>query len=203
MRLPDFSSLSFVALLVFGVHGVPADAWAQQRPIGIAEGYAIVPDVRSELELALRTPNALIHADYHNIDFRFGPNLRIDAVIVRVGSRAEPIRGLRFQVPDDRRPGNPERSSYVDIGEVDALVASLDQMVHLVRGWTVGDDRKMTMLSFTTMDGMRVEIRESARMQRGFIITGVIDPVITQFDLADLPSLKNAIDQAAESLKRK
>lgn len=182
---------------------LPVVVSADQRPLAIPEGYALVPDIRSELELALTTPNALIHADYHNIDFRFGPNLRIDAVVVRTGTRPDVIRGLRFQVPDDRRPGNPERSSYVDIEEIDGLVHALGEMEALVKSWTAGDDRKMTMLSYTTNDGMRVEIRESVRVQRGFIMTGIIDPVVTSFDLADLTSLKYAIDQAALYLRRK
>ena len=192
-----------VAVIALSTQARPVVVAAQQRPVRIPQGLAVVPDVSTKLEFALTTPNALIHADYHNIDFRFGPNLRIDAVIVRVGADPDAVRGLRFQVLDDRRPGNPERSSYVDIEEIDGLVAALGSMVDLVRSWTVGDDRKMTALSFTSIDGLRVEIRESVRLQRGFLFTGLIDPVVTPFELSDLTALKHAIDQAAAYLRRK
>jgi hypothetical protein len=203
MRLPSVRSLAIVAVIALSTQARPVSVAAQQRPARIPQGLAVVPDVRTKLEFALTTPNALIHADYHHIDFRFGPNLRIDAVLVRVGTDPDVVRGLRFQVPDDRRPGNPERSSYVDIEEIDGLVAALGSMVDLVRNWTVGDDRKMTALSFTSIDGMGVEIRESARLQRGFLYTGLIDPVVTPFELSDLTALKHAIEQAAEYLRRK
>ncbi len=203
MRLPPVRSLAMVAVIALSTQARPVVVAAQQRPVRIPQGLAVIPDVSTKLEFALTTPNALIHADYHNIDFRFGPNLRIDAVIVRVGADPDAVRGLRFQVLDDRRPGNPERSSYVDIEEIDGLVAALGSMVDLVRNWTVGDDRKMTALSFTSIDGLRVEIRESVRLQRGFLYTGLIDPVVTPFDLSDLTALKHAIDQAAAYLRRK
>src|SRR5690349_21717961 len=109
MRVVSRRSLA-AAALAFVAATPPASLAAQQRPQPISPGFVVVPDVRTKLEFALTTPNSLIVADYHQIDFRFGPNVRIDAVIVRVGAGREPLRGLRLQVPDDRRAGNPERS---------------------------------------------------------------------------------------------
>ena len=174
-----------------------------QRPVQIQPGMVVVPDVRTRLEFALTTPNQLIVADFHQIDFRFGPNVRIDAVLVRVGSSPEIVRGLRLQVQDDRRAGNPERSSYVDAEEIAGLASALAGMVDLVKTWSVGSEQKMTALSFQSIDGLRIEIRESLRLQRGFIITGIVDPVTTPFELADLTSLKAAVDQAAAFLRTK
>ena len=183
--------------------GSPAGLVAQARLPQVAQGLAVVPDVQTRVEFALTTPNALVHADFHNIDFRFGPPLRIDAVVVRVGTQPEIVRGLRLQVPDDRRAGNPERASYLDIEEIDALAKALESMVDLVRNWSPGDDRKLTALSFQSVDGFRVEIRESVRFQRGFLFSGLVDPVITPFELADLTALKGAIDSAVVLLRRR
>ena len=203
MRIHLIRSLAIAAVIVLSIQARPIDVAAQQRPPQVPQGVAVLPDVSTRVESALTTPNALVHADYHNIEFRFGPNLRIDAVIVRVGASQDTVRGLRVQVSDDRRPGNPERSSYLDVEEIDGLAAALGSMADHVRTWTAGDDRNMTALSFTSIDGLRVEIRESARMQRGFLFTGLIDPVVTPFELSDLTALKQVIDQAAAYLKRK
>jgi hypothetical protein len=203
MRLPSVRSLAIAVVIAVSCQIWPSVVAAQQRPAQLPQALTVLPDVRTKIESALTTPNALVHADYHNIEFRFGPNLRIDAVIVRIGDGAETVRGLRFQVPDDRRPGNPERSSYVDMEEIDGLAAALASMVDHVRSWTAGDDRKMTALSFTSLDGLRFEIRESVRLQRGFIYTGLVDPIVTPFELSELTALKQVIDQAAAYLKKK
>lgn len=183
----------------------PASQAQRQRPRPplVAQGLAVVPDVRTKLEFALMTPNALIHADYHQIDSRFGPNIRIDAVVVRVGNHPEVVRGLRVQVPEDTRGGDPEGSSYLDAEEIDGLIDALSAMVDLVRNWTAGDDRKLTSLSFTSLDSFRVEIREGARFQRGFIYTGLVDQKVTPFELADLPVLKQAFELAGATVRRK
>ena len=205
MRLPSARTITIATVIgTFSGLSRPASVVAQQRPVPqLYQGLAVVPDVRTKLEFALTTPNALIHADFHNIDFRFGPNVRIDAVIVRVGAGPDVVRGVRVQVNDERRPGNPERSSYLDVEEIDALANALNSMVDLVRNFSAGDDRKLTALSFQSVDGFRVEIREAARFQRGFLFTGLVDPVVTPFELLDLTALKGAIDQASAVLKRR
>jgi len=174
-----------------------------QLPPQIGPGLVLVPDIRTRIEAALTTPNALVIADYHNIDFRFGPKVRIDAAIVRVGSGPDLIRGLRVQVPDNRPGPDPERSSYVDIEELGPLSESLNLMTDLVKNWTGVDDRRATTLTFTSAGGLRIEVREFGRVQRGLLFTGLIDPVVTSFDLADLTALKQAVDQAWALLKTK
>jgi hypothetical protein len=203
MRFPFVRSLAIVALIALSTQARPTVKAAQQRPPQVPQGVAVLPDVSTRIESALTTPSALVHADYHNIEFRFGPTIRIDAVVVRVGARQDTVRGLRFQVSDDRRPGNPERSSYLDIEEIDGLAAALGSMADHIKSWTSTDDHNMTALSFTSIDGLRVEIRESARQQRGFLFTGLVDPVVTSFELSDLTALKQVVDQAAAYLKRR
>jgi len=199
--------LAAVAITTAFATSQPIDVTAQvrapQRPVQVPPGMVVMPDVRTRLEFALTTPNQLIVADFHQIDFRFGPGVRIDAVLVRVGASQELVRGLRLQVTDTQRAGNPERSSYVDAEEIAGLASALAGMVDLVKNWSAGSEQKMTALSFQSIDGLRIEIRESLRLQRGFIITGVVDPVTTPFELADLTSLKQAIDQAAAFLRQK
>ena len=199
--------LALVAFIAASIAVPPIDLVAQvrapQRPVQVPAGMVVTPDVRTRLEFALTTPNQLIVADFHQIDFRFGPGVRIDAVLVRVGTSQEIVRGLRLQVTDTQRAGNPERSSYVDAEEIASLASALAGMVDLVKNWSAGSEQKMTALSYQSIDGLRIEIRESLRLQRGFIITGVVDPVVTPFELADLTSLKQAIDQAATFLRGK
>ena len=122
---------------------------------------------------------------------------------MRVGPSQELVRGLRLQVQDTQRAGNPERSSYVDAEEIEGLAHALGSMVDLVKSWSAGSEQKMTALSFQSVDGLRIEIRESLRFQRGFIFTGLIDPVVTPFELPDLTALKQAVDQAATFLRGK
>ncbi|HEX5213870.1 MAG TPA: hypothetical protein VFV98_00325 [Vicinamibacterales bacterium] len=208
MRTVPLRSLRLlaVAITVFAASqpiAVIAQARTPQRPPQVAPGLIVMPDVRTKLEFALTTPNALIVADFHQIDFRFGPSVRIDAVLVRVGPSQQLVRGLRLQVQDTQRAGNPERSSYIDAEEIEGFAHALGSMVDLVKTWSAGSEQKMTALSFQSIDGLRIEIRESLRFQRGFIFTGLIDPVVTPFELADLTALKQAIDQAAAFLRGK
>lgn len=208
MRTVPLRSLRLlaVAITVFAASqpiAVIAQARTPQRPPQVAPGLIVMPDVRTKLEFALTTPNALIVADFHQIDFRFGPSVRIDAVLVRVGPSQQLVRGLRLQVQDTQRAGNPERSSYIDAEEIEGFAHALGSMVDLVKTWSAGSEQKMTALSFQSIDGLRIEIRESLRFQRGFIFTGLIDPVVTPFELADLTALKQAIDQAATFLRGK
>lgn len=203
MRVVFRRSVAIVSIITLGAVLQPTGVRAQQRPPQVSPGLVVVPDVRTKLEFALTTPNALIVADFHQLEFRFGPNVRIDAVLVRIGAGQEPVRGLRLQVSDDRRAGNPERSSFLDIEEIGGLSEALVSMADLVRSWSAGDDRKMTTLSFTSVDGLRIEVRESARVQRAFLYTGIVDPVVTPFELSDLTALRQSFDQALAYLQRK
>jgi hypothetical protein len=58
-------------------------------------------------------------------------------------------------------------------------------------------------LSFTTAGGFRLAIRQSARVPRAYLSTGLIDPVVTSIDVAELPTLKQAFDQALAILNSK
>jgi len=203
MRFRLLAVAVIVAVSALQPIAVIAQARTPQRPQQVAPGLIVMPDVRTKLEFALTTPNSLIVADFHQIDFRFGPSVRIDAVLVRVGAAQELVRGLRLQVQDTQRAGNPERSSYVDAEEIEGFAHALGSMVDLVKTWSAGSEQKMTALSFQSIDGLRIEIRESLRFQRGFIFTGLIHPVVTPFELADLTALKQAIDQAAAFLRGK
>jgi len=203
MRVVFRRSVAIVSIITLGAVFQPTGVRAQQRPPQVSPGLVVVPDVRTKLEFALTTPNALIVADFHQLEFRFGPNVRIDAVLVRIGAGQEPVRGLRLQVSDDRRAGNPERSSFLDIEEIGGLSEALVSMADLARSWSAGDDRKMTTLSFTSVDGLRIEVRESSRGQRAYLYTGIVDPVVTPFELSDLTALRQSFDHALVYLQRK
>ena len=206
MRRVLVRALTFAALTLTLVGNLPARTAAQmavpQRVLQ-SPGLILVPEIRTKLEAALYAPNALLVADYHRVDFRFGPNVRIDAVVVTVGSPQNRVRGLRVQVVDDTRAGRPERSSYVDLEEIAGLSAALGTMTDLVRSWSGSQDRRLTELSFTSLGGFRVEVREMSRVQRAFMYTGVIEPVVTGFDVSDLTALKQAVDSALGVLNTK
>ena len=123
--------------------------------------------------------------------------------MVTVGGPQNRVRGLRVQVTDDTRAGRPERSSYVDVEEIVGLSDALGTMTDLVRSWSGSQDRRLTELSFTSLGGFRVEVREMGRVQRAFMYTGVIEPVVTTFELADLTALKQAVDSALGLLNSK
>jgi hypothetical protein len=75
-------------------------------------------------------------------------------------------------------------------------------MAELATNWT-HDDQQATELSFTTTGGFRLAIRQSARVPRAYLSTGLIDPVVTSIDVAELPTLKQAFDQALAILNSK
>ena len=56
------------------------------------------------------------------------------------------------------------------------------------------DDRQATELSLTTAGGFRLAIRQSARIPRAYLSTGLLDPVVTSIDLLELPTLKQAFE---------
>jgi len=202
MRAFLLRALAFALLLFAAAIAQPVRLTAGQQPLQqLPNGFAIVPDVRTRVEAALTTSTALVVADYHRIDFRFGPNVKIDTVTVRVGSAPDLVRGLRVQVPDEKRGPDYDRSSYVDFEEIGPLSESLTLMTDLVKQWTGIDDRRATTLTFTSAGGLRIEIREFGRVQRGLLFTGLVEPVVTTFDLADLTALRQAVDQAWTALR--
>ena len=75
-------------------------------------------------------------------------------------------------------------------------------MSELAAKWT-HDDRQATELTYTTEGGFRLAIRHSARIPRAFLSTGLLDPVVTSIELAELPTLKQAFDQALALLNSK
>ena len=58
-------------------------------------------------------------------------------------------------------------------------------------------------MTFTTAGGFRLAIRQSARIPRAYLSTGLLDPVVTSLDLNELPTLKDAFDQALAILNSK
>ena len=69
--------------------------------------------------------------------------------------------------------------------------------------WAGQDDRQATEVSFTTPGGFRLAIRQSARVPRAYLSTGLFDPVVTSIDVTELVTLKHAFDQALALLNSK
>ena len=128
--------------------------------------------------------------------------MRIDAVIVEAVDSRTRLKGLRVQVRDPENRNRQEGTSFIDIEELATLSRGVTSMAELAAKWA-HDDRQATELSFTTAGGFRLAIRQSARIPRAYLSTGLLDPVVTSIDLAELPTLKQAFDQALAILNSK
>ena len=202
MRAVFVRVFTFVALPLTLVASRPARACAQpavQRGLALA----VEPIIPTRIEALLATPNVVIVTDYYRIDMRFGPSMRIDAVIVEAVDPPRRLRGVRVQVRDNENRSRQEGTSFLDIEEVTKLSRALTSMADLAAKWTGQDDRQATELSFTSAGGFRLAIRQSARIPRAFLSTGLIDPVVTSIEVAELVILKQAFDQALSILNSK
>ena len=209
-----FRCLTVGALSVGFLLGQPAGARAQQRAIGQQSrsvqqdelrniAIAIEPVIATRIEGLLASPNTVLVADYYYIDTRFGPNLRIDAVIVEAAGSTARLKGLRVQVRDEENRRRQEGTSYMDLEELELLSRGLTSMTELAQKWTGRDDRLASELTFTSNGGFRLAIRQSARLPRAYLSTGLLDPVITPIELNELGTLKFALDQALAILHSK
>jgi hypothetical protein len=156
----------------------------------------------TRIESLLATPNLVLAADYYRIDMRFGPSMRIDALVVEAVDSGTRVKGLRVQVRDPENRGRQEGTSFIDIEELTGLARGLTAMAERAARWA-HDDRQATELALTTAGGFRVAIRQSARVPRAYLSTGLLDPVVTSIDVAELPTLKQAFDQALAILNSK
>jgi hypothetical protein len=196
--------LTVASLSVVCLFGHAAAAPAQQNePRMVA--VAIEPVIATRIEELLATPNTVLVADYYYIDMRFGPNLRMDAVILEAvaPSPSARLKGLRVQVTDRENRRRQEGTSYMDLEELMALSRALTSMADLAEKWTGHDDRRATELTFTSAGGFRLAIRQSARLPRAYLSTGLLDPVVTSMDITELGTLKVAFDQALAILQSK
>ena len=163
---------------------------------------AVEPVIPTRIESLLATPNLVLAADYYRIDMRFGPSMRIEALVVEAIDSGTRVKGLRVQVRDPENHGRQEGTSFIDIEELTRLARGLTAMAERAARWT-HDDRQATELAFTTAGGFRLAIRQSARVPRAYLSTGLLDPVVTSIDIAELPTLKQAFDQALAILNSK
>ena len=164
---------------------------------------ALEPLIATQLEALLSAPNALLVTDYYYVDMRFGPSLRIDAVIVEAVGSPGRAKGLRVQVRDSESRTRQEGTSYMDLEELAALSRALPLMAERAEKWTGHDDRRASELSFTSAGGFRLAIRQSARLPRAYLSTGLLDPVSTSIDIRELGTLKVAFDEALGILNAK
>jgi hypothetical protein len=170
-----------------------------QRNLAVALEH-VIP---TRIEALLATPNVVLVTDYYRIDMRFGPSMRIDAVVVEAVDTPARLKGLRVQVRDNENRSRQEGTSYLDLDELQKLSRALTSMADLAVKWTGNDDRQATELSFTSAGGFRLAIRQSARIPRAYLSTGLIDPVVTSIDVSELSTLKHAFDEALAVLGRK
>jgi hypothetical protein len=202
MCVPRLRALLFTVLPVMYLTARPAPAAAQPLP---PKGAIVViePEIRTRIEGALTLAGDVMTADYYKIDMRFGPGLRIDAVVVTPGDAPRPVKGLRVQVRDEANPDRHFAESFLDLDEAEKLTQSIAKITRLAEAWTGYDDRRASEVSFTSAGGFRLAVNAFGRMQRVQISTGLRDRVATSIEIADLVSLKQAIDQALAILHGK
>ena len=193
---------TFAALPLTLVASQPAGAGAQ-RPDPRALALAFEPVIQTRIEALLATPNLVLQTDYYRIDMRFGPSMRLDAVVVEAADSRTRLKGVRVQVRDNANRSRQEGTSFMDIDELTKLSRGLTSMAELADKWTGHDDRQASELTFTSAGGFRLAIRQSARIPRAFLSTGLIDPVVTSIEIAELTTLKQAFDQALAILHSK
>jgi hypothetical protein len=174
-----------------------------QGPVQRGAAIMYQPEIRTKVEALLATPDLALAADYYRIDMRFGPNLRIDAVVVGAIDSQSRARGVRVQVRDDENRARPEGTSFLDMEEVVSLSRALTPMTEMAEKWTGRDDRRSMELTFTSAGGFRLAIREFGRVQRAYLSTGLYEPSITSIDVTELVTLKLAFDQALTILNSK
>jgi hypothetical protein len=195
-------ALTFVALPLTIVASQPAHVCAQP-PVPRRLALALEPEIPTKIEALLATPNVVLVTDYYPIDMRFGPNVRVDAVVVHAVDLRTRLRGLRLQVRDKENRNRQEGTSFLDIEEITGLSRALTSMAELAAKWNGHDERHATELSFTSAGGFTLAIRESARVTRAYLSTGLTDPVITSIEVTELVTLKHAVDQALAILSSK
>jgi hypothetical protein len=201
MRALLLRGFTFAALALAVAGSQPAPTSAQMRGLR-SLAVPVDPLITTRIESVLAAANVVVIADYYRIDTRFGPNIRIDALVVDVLDPRTRVKGLRVHVRDPENRNRQEGTSFIDLDELIALSRALPSMAERASSWT-HDDRLATELTFTTGGGFRLAIRQSARVPRAFLSTGLLDPVVTSFDIADLATLQSAFDQALTILNSK
>ena len=200
MRGSFLRVLTFVALLLTLGHAARAQA---QPPARRGLSVAVEPVIPTLIEALLAAPNVVLVTDYYRIDMRFGPSMRIDAVVVEAVDTQTRVKGVRVQVQDRENRSRQEGTSFIDIDELRKLARAMTSMAELAARWGGQDERQASELTFTSAGGFRLAIRQSARIPRVYLSTGLLDPVVTSIEVEDLVTLKQAFEEALAILNRK
>jgi hypothetical protein len=192
--------LTLVALLLTLSHAARAQS---QPPATRGLAVAVESVIPTRIEALLAAPNVVLVTDYYRIDMRFGPSMRMDAVIVEAVGTQTRLKGLRVQVRDNESRSRQEGTSFIDLDELTKLARAVTSMAELAARWTGQDDRQASELTFTSAGGFRLAIRQSARIPRAYLSTGLLDPVVTSIEVAELATLKQAFEEALAILNRK
>src|SRR5436190_19733274 len=107
---------SFFASALIVVAGLTVPTFAQQ-PAQRVVASLVDNELHTRIERLLASPDALLQTDYYHIDMRFGPNVRLDAVIVTALDTSARMPGLRVQVRDQDKAKQFEATTYLDLDE--------------------------------------------------------------------------------------
>src|SRR5688500_195844 len=115
---------SFLRVPMFGARLLTLSHHAGARvqpPVTRRLTVAVEPVIATKIAALLAAPNAVLVTDYYRIDMRFGPSMRIDAIVVEAVDTRTRVKGLRVQVRDKENRSRQEGTSYIDIDELTKL----------------------------------------------------------------------------------
>ena len=202
MRVLCLRALTFVVIPLSLVTARPVRV-AAQSPQPRSSTVFVEPLLRTKIEALLALPNVTLATDYYRIEMRYGPDVRIDAVVVEALNSDRRAEGLRIQVRDEANPNRLAGTSFLDFEEIASFSRALTSISEQSAKWTGKDDRRANELSFTSAGGLRLVVNSFGRAQRLFLSTGLTDPVVTSLDITELITLKQALDQALALLNSK
>src|SRR5262245_5710341 len=117
MRVLCLRALTFVVIPLSLIIARPAPLVAQ-APQQRGSTVFVEPVLRTKIESLLALPNVTLATDYYRIEMRFGPDVRIDAVVVEALNSDMRAEGLRVQVRDEANPSRFAGTSFLDFEEI-------------------------------------------------------------------------------------
>jgi hypothetical protein len=155
-----------------------ASALLLALPTGAQEETPPAPDETrtrpTALERSLERPGILLVKRSHPlapVDLGGGGKLRLEAVAVHEpGMQHQRVMGVRIDLDPPELAGE-ERTFYVDVHEIEALVRAIEFMAGAAEQGEYARERGRTEMSISTQDGLRLEVRFAPDRARRFLRT--------------------------------
>lgn len=155
-----------------------ASALLLALPTGAQEETPTAPAETSArptaLERSLERPGILLvkqRQPLAPVELGGGGELRLEAVAVHEpGMQHQRVMGIRIDLGPPELAGE-ERTFYVDVHEIEALVRAIEFMEGAVEQGDLSREKGRTEMSISTRDGLRIEVRFARDRARRFLHT--------------------------------